>query len=353
MGCCCSCLRSFKSLNVSTTKPLFAIKHNTQNLGNRRRDKQEMKREIQQLNVEIQRARTPVGVFSQQRLAGLMAVHPKEVLEDRQFAFRQGWHQDAVSHTKGHWLMHSAQFQNWLGSGQSSTLLVDGNDVAAERTSAMSLMCALLLQSLTEMHSATAISFFCGSHTASNDFLQGPVGMVRSLISQLLCVQSFDLSVIDSSNYEQALQNYEIGHMCELLRSLVYQLPRDTVLFCVLDGIAWFETARYWEETAVAVQTLQQLTCDPRLGPIFKLLMTNPVRGTHVKQLVRPDDCLVIPPGAGTERFVTERQALNDTRRLIQNPRSGSNIEEDAYDEAYDEGDFDDGNLSVDENDEV
>ena len=93
------------------------------------------------------------------------------------------------------------------------------------------------------MDSAIAVSFFCGLQTINNDPLTGLGGLMRSLVSQILSIHDFNLDFIDA-DYEQKFQQYDVGYLASLFRTLVEQLPRNRVLFYVIDGISVYEKSK-------------------------------------------------------------------------------------------------------------
>ncbi|KAK3172648.1 hypothetical protein OEA41_005972 [Lepraria neglecta] len=107
----------------------------------------------------------------------------------------------------------------------------------------MSYMCTLLVRSLRGTDSDIAVSFFCGLQTINNDPLTGLGGLIRSLISHILSVHDFNLGFIDAE-YEQQFQQYDVEYLASLFRTLVEQLPRNRVLFYIIDGISFYEKSK-------------------------------------------------------------------------------------------------------------
>lgn len=102
----------------------------------------------------------------------------------------------------------------------------------------MSYVCALLVRSLRGTDSAVTISFFCGLHIINNDPLTGLGGLMRTLISQIPSVHDFNPGFTDAE-HEQHFQQYDVEYLTSLFRTLVEELPRNRVLFCVIDGISF------------------------------------------------------------------------------------------------------------------
>ena len=247
--------------------------------------------------------------------------------------------------------MQHPKFQTWLTSGQSASLLVNGNaSTALERTSAMSFVSALLSQSLADQ-SAACIHFFCGLHTARNDSLSGPRGLLKTLLAQIVYTHNFDLSFVDEYEYRQ-LQSNNIGALSRLLERLIQQLPTKLVLFCIIDGISFYENAEWVEEACSAMNTLNKLTMNPQLNAVFKLLVTSPLASRYIREHIPQENqvTLVQDSSVGARHFLTERQMQTHNRRPMDSSARMPSQElhpsnNNEIDEGFDESEFDEGNL--------
>lgn len=241
--------------------------------------------------------------------------------------------------------MRSRNFEVWLQSKDTRVLLVDGNCAAGlnSRTSPISLICATLVQSLADVQQVIRLHFFCGLHTSVDDPLSGPTGLMRSLISQLLPLQNFDLSFVNSRSYRDQIYACELGHLCDLFQILVHQIPIDTVVFCVVDGISLYERLEWMEETCFIVRKLKEITESPTLNTIFKLLLTSPSRSSHIKDCVGRENHLVLPQNMGETPALTGRSIAMQLRRPLVMPLSDPHLDSDS--DIEDDYDFDDGNL--------
>lgn len=74
--------------------------------------------------------------------------------------------------------------------------------------------------------------------------LTGAQGLLRSLIGQLLCQDHYKLAFLTRRDIHRIKSN-ELGAVQELFANLVTQLGPGTALFCVLDGINFYETDEY------------------------------------------------------------------------------------------------------------
>ncbi|KAK1256364.1 hypothetical protein MKX07_008623 [Trichoderma sp. CBMAI-0711] len=113
------------------------------------------------------------------------------------------------------------RFFQWMQSENSDMLLVDGNllvrgAVSIEKPSAMSLVCANLILSLSSLEpAAVLLHFHCGLHSNPDDDCYGPIGLVRSVTVQLLAIlydrDQFDLNILDQRSFVMALESHDLG----------------------------------------------------------------------------------------------------------------------------------------------
>ncbi|KAK4693082.1 hypothetical protein P7C71_g4246, partial [Lecanoromycetidae sp. Uapishka_2] len=260
------------------------------------------------------RTPSPELPFTQELLESLFNVDQKMIEQDLQKIIREGGRSPIKSQSRGHWLLQDAKFQNWLTAGETRGLLVDGNFDGNEKISAMSFVCALLIQSLKIAETAITISSFCGLHTRSNDPLSSASGLLRSLISQLLCIQDFNLSSI-TEEYEEQLHENNLAYLIDLFQLLVEQLPENRVLFCLVDGIAFYEKNKDKAEICAVLNTLAELANDQGVGPIVKLLVTNPLRSRWAGDFFPRADRLQVPANAGDGQMLSINQVMRHTNK--------------------------------------
>jgi hypothetical protein len=83
----------------------------------------------------------------------------------------------------------------------------------------------------------------------------------------------------------------ELDAFCALFHSLARQIPKETTLACVIDGIKYYERDIYAHEMGTVVVRLLDLLQDPYLATVVKLLVTSPLETKIVGHL--PDvSCL-------------------------------------------------------------
>ena len=277
------------------------------------------------------------------QLLSILAVEdPTQISRDVQDVIRRGQISDQSLHGRGHFLMQSPKFQVWLSSAQSRCLLVDGNaESSLERVSAMSVVCALLAQSLPN-ETARVVTFFCGLNTRMDNALSGPQNLLRNLLAQLIDTYKLSTNFVDGSAYHE-LQRFDLHRLCTLFVELVKKLPHGAVLFCLIDGISWYENEEWVQETCLVIQTITNLTRDPEIRAVFKILIASPVASRYVRNCVSVQDHLGLPHdvAACDGSPLSRRQMMMQSRRQTVETFD-EYVEED---EGYGEGSFDEGNI--------
>ncbi|KAF5568724.1 hypothetical protein FNAPI_2 [Fusarium napiforme] len=183
-------------------------------------------------------------------------------------------------------MLRHDRFQTFMKETQTSTrLLVNGRgDLSAkESVSPFSVVMAELARmsnmGLTESVPVFILKYFCSEHQPSlpNDPLASAVGMMASILGQLICQMmdkglAVDLSFISDSKWRK-LERLELHTLCTVFKRVVDQIPRGGVVLCSIDEVSVYETSRLGEETEMAVKKLVQLADQGRY-PVFKLLVT-------------------------------------------------------------------------------
>ncbi|QYT04744.1 hypothetical protein H0G86_011647 [Trichoderma simmonsii] len=181
-------------------------------------------------------------------------------------------------------VMQNYQFQQWFKSMTSQTLIIHSMDLnigPSEIVSPLSYMCAMLSQATAIHNHSYPLAFFCRLHIDSEDNARGARGMLRSLTAQVLVAlahtqQHPDLSFLGYVEL-QAIQAQDLPSMCRLFEELLKRIGTG-VIFCILDGSAWFENEYYASEMHVVMQFLNSLVEAierSHSGLVFKILLTN------------------------------------------------------------------------------
>lgn len=193
-------------------------------------------------------------------------------------------------------LMSKVEFKHLLATDQSGLLLVDGYcmSMGVGRASPLSVFCASLATALTQADSIIVLHFFCGLHTKSDNLTDGPTGMIRCLIVQLLLSLGFNLPELElGAKLCEGLKSDDVDCLCELFKRLVLNLNPDKILFCIIDNISDYETKSWRDWYAMLRKVFRQLydlVSDAGCPVPFKILMTSGERSTSIVKRVGPGE---------------------------------------------------------------
>ncbi|OQV08649.1 hypothetical protein CLAIMM_12882 [Cladophialophora immunda] len=190
-------------------------------------------------------------------------------------------------------LIQARQLKEWVVSPESTQLLVHGEYEGKQDISGLSLLCSYLAQSLVARAPLyIPLLFFCGLHTDRNvDDYTGGLAMVQSFICQLLCQFDFDKKLLVVDVDEDRIRDADIGQLCDLFELLVKQLPSTVVLFCIIDGIVYYERNEFVDDMGLVLVTLLKIS-EQKGQATVKVLVTSPT----VTRLVRkpfPDELIL------------------------------------------------------------
>ena len=216
-------------------------------------------------------------------------------------------------------IIESKAVDHWIVDVQAQSLLIHGNCRRDERLAPTSAATSMLIHVLSNTMPIVKLFWFCGSH------IHGPngnaLGMVRSLICQLLSLSfSFDIERGEDFNSE------DIQNLLDMFLQLLRQLPKGTLVICIVDGVSFYEGSQQREDTRRAIRTITKAVKIEQI--VFKLLATSPKRTSHLLEdakIAKRIEVVDIPPhvdgprqGFGGLFASTERRA----RRLSANLES-------------------------------
>ncbi|KAJ2991737.1 hypothetical protein NUW58_g2410 [Xylaria curta] len=246
----------------------------------------------QNRQIEYQRSRQPspiAGPFvSSLDLMRILDIDHQQPTKDLQFVLTQAVRMGPDSQGRARWLLRTPNFQKWLSMPRNSLLLVDGA-MPLERVSPMSILTATLTVNLLQVPSTLVIYFFCGKNldVSTEDEPSGPRGMLRSLITQLMLQISPvpNLSGINSHEFLHDCYRHHYPALCEVLKLLIEQLPPHTTLYCLLDGVSWYEREAWVDDMRFFVGLFRHLMAQAD-GPSLKLFMASSNKSTEIRGLV-------------------------------------------------------------------
>lgn len=196
-------------------------------------------------------------------------------------------------------MLRNKLLENWMVSPRSKMLLVDGNAGSVEKISPMSFASALLLGTIHDFPQASSTSFFCGQHVDIHE----PNTGARLLMSDIVCqlatqFKYFDLSCLDNNNLSTQLgtKRKNLDTLCTIFQSMVLQLGENSTLFCVIDGIKFYEYAGRKKAFLVVLNMFKELVHSENVKATLKILFTSPTTSPPaVRQYFDKDQILRLP----------------------------------------------------------
>ena len=203
-------------------------------------------------------------------------------------------------------LMISPWLQSWLVNPSSSLLHINGNMFSNEHEacqSPLSYVCAKFVHSIQAKYQQPqgrdsgpvfTVCWFCGQHTdMRSDYDAHPTGMLNNLLSQL--IHQLSSSVLQSEPMSVSLPagDPQLSDLCNVFVQLVTALPIGTIIFCVIDGISYYEDSGRQAECIEVLSMLTTLTrhCQGVMnGPLIKLLVTAPLRSRHAHDFFEAEE---------------------------------------------------------------
>jgi hypothetical protein len=216
-----------------------------------------------------------------------------QIPDDLTFVLKQGLGTETTAQSHAAIILKIPKFRQWLFKPQPGLLHIDANMDESSKTGQMSYFCALLLQVLRSTGPNIILHFFCGQHVAVNDALRGPTGLMRSFLTQLstAILQRTPPDQVAATPGPKLLIDRSVPRIqdfCRVFRQLLRQVPSHITIFCLLDGISWFERNIWAGDYAAIMDTLYEIIADRELGYRFKVLMTSPTKSQWQRNKLAP-----------------------------------------------------------------
>lgn len=193
-------------------------------------------------------------------------------------------------------------FQRWVRADVPDILCIESNptDVQLSPPSTMagahplSAFSANFIATLGGHQDAVTLYFFPSLHTSDyNDPRSEPRALLASMITLLVLElrqrNLLRLSFVDKRQYVRDLQYGNVACLCHTFGALLRQFPRDTPVYCILDGISSYDRPDRpsWQDDVTRIlSTLVALVEDGELRPMLKVLVTCPFRWGVVERCV-------------------------------------------------------------------
>lgn len=219
------------------------------------------------------------------------------IVEDVDRIRRQGTNVSSEGRELARKIMTTKQFTEWMQKDESRLLLVDGHckNLGNRKTSPLSVLCASLASNLADSESLVILQYYCGHHGLdSNGIPAGPLGLIKSLLFQLLRKSDSVLSQtlqLDKELYDRTDPD-DVDNLCEIFGAVFPQIDPTKITLCIIDEIPAFEgSLRGWSDdvSLIAHQLKRMVHKFP--GPQkLKVLMTSANKSAVVSQILEEDD---------------------------------------------------------------
>lgn len=263
-----------------------------------------------------------------------LAVDIDVIASDANVAFLRGASLDMSSQDRIAWIFQDPRYQLWFRSQESAMLLIDASITDEPVNSGLGYFAVSLAQVLRQMAVTSPMMFFCGYHTSPEDPLQGAVGILRTLNSQLIPqLESFSLAFFDSKSLED-LRQFDIFALCHLFQGLLEQ-DQSSVFFIIVDEIAMYGTPHHSDDIRDLVRFLRDLTekfnaecAQNQRQTVLKILMTCSTCSYEARAWFLDDEVLTIPLDAhGQNQGFNELHISYHTQQLFDANVNDSGVE--------------------------
>ncbi|KAG8354292.1 hypothetical protein FVEN_g7715 [Fusarium venenatum] len=229
-----------------------------------------------------------------------------------------------VERARADQLVNTAQLRDWLVSPRSAQLLIHGNYDIRRRLSGLTLLCTSLADSLADKSpKCLYLVFYCGLHANIHDEHTGGLAIVQSFIRQLLCQYDFSNCILVGDVRPDLLCFGDIGELCCLFERLIFQLPRNTLLVCLIDGVVYYEREEFMKSMADVLITLLRISNEQRTGASVKVLLTSPTKTMTIRKPFPDELILCMEAKARSGVVLTGRGRLERQLNEQMDSRSG------------------------------
>lgn len=203
-------------------------------------------------------------------------------IEDMQFIEERRERFPSKDRARAEQVVRTHQFNNWIIAPTSTKLLVHSDFGGTQYVSPLSLFCSTLSQHLQRKENFISLVFFCGRHVEKRDGASfGGTAMVKSLIAQLLlCQQHLDTRHIHYEVSLNEVQSGDLNALCSFFICLLRRLPKAVTVFCLIDGIGYYERDETRAGMLQALECVLRATFDKSVPAVVKVLATS-VSSTH------------------------------------------------------------------------
>ncbi|EQB45086.1 hypothetical protein CGLO_16092 [Colletotrichum gloeosporioides Cg-14] len=141
----------------------------------------------------------------------------------------------------------------------AALLILGGNNCRDLPLSAISYFNANIFGSLSSLarqeRSICVLAYFCGQHKDDGEPFSSPMDLITTLILQLLSQtgNNIDPETLLQFRIMDTLYEQKLASVCKLLAKLLDALSKDTLVFCLIDGVSFFESPKARKEDMIVV----------------------------------------------------------------------------------------------------
>lgn len=216
----------------------------------------------------------------------------------------------------------------WFSASPSGFLLVHVNLADASndygRTSSLFVVCSTIASAIAKQSNSdiTTLYYFCGLHMSSFDDIKGPQGLIRCLRTRLIVRLKAKYDIVANMDfldvpYVDGLRRRDIVYLCAAFRSILAQFPPNATVYCILDGVSWYEGTEMLNNLFSVVRSLYDTVDNRYRGPVLKVLLTSPFRSLHNASSISLARQISLEPGAMLLEEVSERVLFSTLDRVI------------------------------------
>ncbi|KAH8878820.1 hypothetical protein GQ53DRAFT_739674 [Thozetella sp. PMI_491] len=225
-------------------------------------------------------------------LLGILEVPEQMEAKDLKNVVRQNQAYDMASKSYGAMILSSRQFSEWFNSNDPEIVYIEGQLDSTQfgKTSPISYFCGNLAEALRVSGRDVVLRFFCGQHTAFDDRLGGPRGLIRALLAQLLRLgPTASLDEVSLEGFQGTHDAITMDELCRLFTMLIDGFPAHMTIFCIIDGLSHLEGERWRGDYGLLLEALDTIWRSSGLGARVKVLVTSPTRSRSLPQNIPPE----------------------------------------------------------------
>jgi hypothetical protein len=224
------------------------------------------------------------------QLLEAMNVHHLRAIDDENHIIAQAQSLGIEAIARATAGVQSTQVLQLLHSPESGVVLVNGfmDRAQISKITAITHVCANLAHVLNCSADNVALRFYCGQHSTPQDDLEGPQGLMRSLVTFLILglLQKGRISIsapIWLSGFQGDLDELSFRDTCQIFCRLVELVPKGVTIYCIVDGISYYERDNFEAEYNLMMQCFSSIIASTSV--VFKLILTSATKSSFASQL--------------------------------------------------------------------